>query len=118
MAEYVDGFVLPIQKHRLDAYKELAAGSATIWKSHGALEYRENVLDVAELPGTGSFKSLDVADDEVVIFGWVVFSSRTSRDEVHARVSTDPQMLELMSTIDAGFDGERMLFGGFEPIVS
>ena len=53
MAEYVDGFVLPIQKDRLDAYKELAAGSATIWKSHGALEYRENVLERERVAGYG-----------------------------------------------------------------
>ena len=116
MTQYVDGFVLPIQKDQLAEYQKLAKGSAEIWKGHGALEYRENVLDLAELPGTRSFNDLDVTDDEVVIFGWVVFESRESRDRVHEQVATDPAMAELMSTIQSGFDAERMLFGGFQPL--
>lgn len=117
MADYVDGFVLPIPRDRLDAYLRLAQAAAEIWKEHGALDYREYVGDDLTLEGTRSFtEAATAAQDEVVIFGWVAFDSRESRDRVNQKVATDPRMADLMAP-DSGFDAARMAYGGFRAFV-
>ena len=79
MAQYIDGFVLPIPRDRLDAYKGVVEAVAKIWKEHGALDYWEYVGDDLFLEGTRSFTDLVAAtEDEAVVFGWVVFESRAA----------------------------------------
>ena len=119
MAEYIDGFVHPIPRDRLDAYRRLVEAVAEIWKEHGALDYREFVGDALAHEGTASFvDSIAAADDEVIVFGWVAFASREARDEANARVATDPRMAELMASTDTGFDAARMAYGGFRSLTS
>lgn len=119
MSNYVDGFAHPIQRDRLEAYKTLATAAAEIWKEHGALTYWECVGDDMNLEGTGSFvEMLSAKEDEVVLFGWLVFESREARDHVGEKVAADPRMAKLMSESDTGFDPSRMAYGGFEPFVS
>lgn len=118
MANYIDGFVLPIPRENLDNYKRVVEAVAEIWKEHGALDYKEFTGDDMKLEGTRSF--IDVcgsSDDEVVIFGWVVFESREARDAANAKVAADPRMVDLMGASDTGFDAERMAYGGFQPFV-
>ena len=114
MANYVDGFVLPIPRDRLDNYRQVVEAVADIWKEHGALDYREYVGDDMDLEGTRSFIDSAAADrDEVVIFGWVEFASREARDEANDRVATDPRMADLVDSANTGFDAARMAYGGF-----
>lgn len=118
MANYIDGFVFPVPRDRQDDYKRLAEAAAEIWKEHGALDYREYVLDDLELEGTRSFPGLlDAADDEAIVFGWVAFDSREARDLANQKVATDPRMADVMASIDSGFDPARMAYGGFRPLV-
>lgn len=118
MSNYIDGFVLPIPRERLDDYRQLVEKVAEIWKEHGALDYREYVGDDIHLEGTRSFTDLVAAtDDEVITFGWVVFESREARDAVGKKVASDPRMAELMASYDTGFDAARMGYGGFQPLV-
>ena len=58
MGHYIDGFVLPVPRNRLDDYKRLVAAVAETWKEHGALDYREHVGDDLILDGTRSFEDL------------------------------------------------------------
>ena len=117
MAHYVDGFVLPIPRDRLDAYTRMAEVVATIWKEHGALDYREFVGDDLTREGTRSFTDAVAAkDDEVIVFGWVTFESREARDLANEKVVTDPRMTELVDP-SSGFDAERMVYGGFRALV-
>lgn len=118
MADYIDGFVFPIQRDRLDEYKRLAEAVAGIWKEHGALDYREYVGDDMHLEGTRSFSDLvSQAEDEVILFGWVVFESREARDLANQKVAADPRMAEIVESSSAGFDPAQMAYGGFQPFV-
>ena len=118
MTNYIDGFVLPIPRDRLNDYRAAAEGIAKIWREHGALDYREYVGDDMSLEGTRSFTdAVPSSADEVIVFGWVVFESREARDAANAKVAVDPRVAKLMASSDTGFDAERMLYGGFRSLV-
>ena len=118
MSHYIDGFAFPIASSRMDDYKLLAEAVAEIWKEHGAINYLEYVGDDMNLEGTRSFTDLVAAtENEVVVFGWVVFESRQARDLAMEKVAADPRMAELLTTSDSGFDPSRMVYGGFKALV-
>ena len=122
MAHYIDGFVFPISRNRLNEYKRVAEAVAEIWKEHGALDYLEYVGDDMYRQGTRPFTDLMAAtEDETVVFGWVAFDSREARDLANDRVAADPRMVDLIAPlIDPSapvFDAERMAYGGFQPLV-
>ena len=118
MAHYIDGFVLPISRDRLDEYKRLVEAVADIWKEHGALDYREYVSDDLIFEGTRSFIDLAAATEgEAIVFGWVVFESREARDLANKKVAADPRMADLINSSNSGFDAERMAYGGFQSFV-
>jgi len=118
MPQYIDGFVHPIPRANLKAYKKLVAKVAEIWKEHGALDYQECVGDDLQFDGLRSFvDAADAKEGEVILFGWVVFESREARILINERVATDPRMAELMAASYTGFNPERMAYGGFQPFV-
>lgn len=121
---YVDGFVLPVPEGKLDKYKEMAEGAGKIWMEHGALMYKECVLEDAEpeMPDDFSmvlFKDLaDAKDGETVIFAFIVYKSREHRDEVNAKVMADERMKDTCpDPDDMPFDCQRMSYGGFKALV-
>jgi uncharacterized protein YbaA (DUF1428 family) len=113
---YVDGFVLAVPKANLDDYKRLANLAGPIWMEHGALAYVECIGDDVPNGEVTSFpRAVQAKDDEIVVFAWVVYESRESRDTVMPKVMADPRL-----TPDWGpmpFDMKRMIFGGFQPFV-
>ena len=91
---YVDGFVLPVPKKNLQAYRRMAEKAGTIWREHGALEYRECAGDDLNVKGLVSFaRTIKLKPGETVVFAWIVFKSRTDRDRVNAKVMKDPLWL-------------------------
>ncbi len=115
---YVDGFVLPVPKDRLDDYRKLARKAGKIWKEYGALEYIECVEDDVKPGKSTSFpQAVKRKPDEVVVFAWIVYRSRAHRDRVNAKVMADPRLAS-MDPKHVPFDGRRMFWGGFRPIVS
>jgi uncharacterized protein YbaA (DUF1428 family) len=118
MADYVDGFVVPVKKDKLDEYRAIAEKAGAIWREFGALDYKECVADDVEEGKSTSFpRSVKLSDDEVVVFSWITYESRAKRDEVNAKVMADPRMKEMMDESDPVMDPGRMFFGGFEVIV-
>ncbi len=118
MSQYVDGFVFPLPREKLNEYKQLAQEVAEIWKEHGALDYREYIEDDMELAGTASFNDvISSSAGEVLIFGWVQFASREARDQANRKITDDPRVAELMASSNAGFDAERMAYGGFKRLL-
>jgi uncharacterized protein YbaA (DUF1428 family) len=114
---YVDGFVVPVPKNNIEQYKEFAEKFGAIWKEYGALEYRECVADDVKPGKLTSFpQSVDLKDDETVIFAWIVYRSREHRDEVNDKVMKDPRVAD-MSPDKMPFDAKRMIFGGFEMVI-
>ena len=118
MAHYIDGFVLPVSRDRLNEYARLVEEVAEIWKEHGALDYLEYVGDDMNREGTCSFTDLvGATEDETIVFGWVVFDSREARDLANEKVAADPRMAELIDSSNSGFDAKRMAYGGFRSFV-
>ncbi len=112
---YVDGFVIPVRKDHLEEYTRLAALCAQVWKEPGALASVECVGDDVPYGTVTSFpRAVQAKEDEVVIFSWIVYDSRVSRDAVMEKVMADPRMKPMMEPI---FDGKRMIFGGFQPLL-
>ena len=115
---YVDGYVVPVPKDKIEAYRQLAARAGAVWREHGALEYRECVADDVKPGEVTSFpQSVNLKDDETVVFAYIVFNSRAHRDEVNAKVMSDPRLAEMMDINNMPFDGKRMFWGGFETLV-
>ena len=118
MARYVDGFVLPVPKRKVDAYRRMAREAGKVWREHGALEYRECIAEDVKRGKLTSFpQSVDLKRGETVFFSWIVYKSRAHRDRVNAKVMKDPRMLEMMDAKDMPFAAERMVYGGFEAVV-
>ena len=118
MARYVDGFVLPVPRRNLDAYRRMARKAGKIWMEHGALEYRECVAEDVKRGKLTSFpQSVDLKRGEVVVFAWIVYKSRAQRDRVNAKVMKDPRLADTMDPETAPFDAKRMIYGGFEAVV-
>ena len=115
---YVDGFVLPVPKRNLDAYRRMARQAGKVWKDHGALEFRECAGDDLETEMTVPFaRTVGLKRGETVVFSWIVFKSRAHRDRVNAAVMKDPRMDKMMNTKSMPFDAKRMVYGGFKVIV-
>lgn len=113
---YVDGFVVPVPKARVDEYEKVAREAAEVWREHGALSVTECVADDVPHGELTSFpRAVQATDDETVFFSWIVYESREARDEVNAKVMADPRMQGDMSTVP--FDAKRMFYGGFRPVV-
>lgn len=122
MDNYLDGFILPIPKAHLEEYKQVAAQVADIWREYGALAYYEYYGDDMALEGTRSFiEAVGAKEDEVVVFGWVLFPSKAVRDDANNQVPNDPRMTELANPLIQSdrliFDADRMVYGGFKPLV-
>ena len=118
MAHYVDGFVVPVPTAKLDDYRRIAETAGKIWKEHGALQYWECVGDDVKPGKVTSFpQSVQLKDDETVVFSWIVYDSREQRDAVNAKVMADPRMKDMMDPKAMPFDGMRMFWGGFKAIV-
>jgi uncharacterized protein YbaA (DUF1428 family) len=118
MGKYVDGFVLPVPAENIEKYRALAQKAGEIWKENGALQYIEAVGDDLEIENMLSFKKIaGAAEDETVIFAWIVFESREHRDKVNAAVMEDPRLKEDMDSSKGLFDFKRMAYGGFKAIV-
>lgn len=118
MANYVDGFVVPVPKGKIAAYRKMAKAASKIWKEHGALEYRECVGDDLDVKFCMPFpKGIKVKPGETVVFAWVSYKSRAHRDRVNAAVMKDPRIGASCDPKNMPFDCARMLYGGFKVIV-
>ena len=118
MPQYVDGFVLPVPKDKIDLYRSMAEGAAKVWREHGALEYRECIAEDMDAKEMVSFLQMAGAGpDETVAFAWIVFESRASRDEVNAKVMADERLKDMCGKGEVPFDYKRMAYGGFQTLV-
>jgi uncharacterized protein YbaA (DUF1428 family) len=114
---YVDGYVLPVPKKNVQAYRRIAQKAGKIWREHGALEYRECVGEDLDVKMGMPFPRLmEVKPGETVVFAWVVFKSRAHRDRVNAKVMKDPRLAD-MDPKSMPFDVKRMVYGGFDVLV-
>ncbi|HUD96551.1 MAG TPA: DUF1428 domain-containing protein [Woeseiaceae bacterium] len=119
MARYVDGFVLPVPKKNVEAYRRMARKAGKVWRDHGALEYIECVADDVHPGKVTSFpQSVKLKKGETVVFSYIVYKSRAQRDRVMKKVMSDPRLADMMDPKSMPFDAKRMFWGGFKTIVS
>jgi uncharacterized protein YbaA (DUF1428 family) len=119
MAHYVDGYVVPLPKKNLAAYKRMSRKFGKVWIEHGALNFQENVADDVKPGKLTSFpQSVMLKPDEVVVFSWVVFKSRKERDRINALVMADARLQSMMTPEATPFDGKRLIWGGFKEMVA
>ena len=118
MASYVDGFVVPVPKKKIEAYRRMALKAGKIWREHGALQYRECIADDVKWGKRTSFpRSVKLKAGEVVWFSWIMYKSRTHRDRVMKKVMKDPRLADMMDPKAMPFDAKRMIYGGFKVVV-
>lgn len=116
MAKYIDGFVIPIKKANLKAYKKMALLGCKIWMEHGALDYYESVGENLSVPWGLTFpKMCKLKADETVIFAFVIYKSKSHRNQVVKKVEKDPRMN--MEGMKMPFDMKRFAVGGFTVLV-
>jgi uncharacterized protein YbaA (DUF1428 family) len=116
---YADGFVLPVPKKNLQAYRRMAQTAGRVWRDHGALEFVECVADDVKPGKLTSFpQSVKLKPGETVVFAYIVYQSRAHRDRVNAKVMKDPRLADMMDPKTMPFDGKRMFWGGFSVLVN
>lgn len=112
---YVDGFIVPVPKKNLDAYRRMATKAGKVWREYGALDYKECVGDDVKPGKWTSFpQSVKLKPGEVVFFSWIVYRNRKHRDSVNKKVMKDPRLGDMMDPKKLPFDGKRMFWGGFK----
>ena len=117
MAKYVDGFVIPVAKKKIAAYRKIAQVAGKVWRDHGALQYMECVGEDIKSPfGVPFAKLANLKAGETVVFAWIVYKSRAHRDKVNAKVMKDKRIAG-MDPKQMPFDCNRMTFGGFDVLV-
>jgi uncharacterized protein YbaA (DUF1428 family) len=115
---YVDGFVVPVAKKHLAAYRRMARQAGKTWKEHGALEFRECIADDVKKGKWTSFpRSVKLKPSEIVVFSYIVYRSRAQRDRVNAKVMKDKRLAKMMDVKALPFDAKRMIYGGFKVFV-
>ena len=115
---YVDGFVVPVPKSKLEAYRKMSEECGKIWREYGALEFRETIADDVKPGKVTSFpQAVILEEDETVAFSWIVYASREARDDINDKVMKDPRMVAYMTPENMPFDGKRMIYGGFNMLV-
>jgi uncharacterized protein YbaA (DUF1428 family) len=118
-ARYVDGFVIPLPKKNVPAYKKMAQKACVVWMEHGALDYAEAIGDDLKVAWAPSFpRTLKLKRSETAVFAWITYKSRAHRDRVNAAVMKDPRLKDMCDPKHNPFDMRRMNYGGFEIIVS
>jgi len=113
---YVDGFVIAVPSDNRDQYRALAAKVAPIFIEHGATRVVECWADDVPAGTVTDFKgAVKANDDEEVVFSWIEWPSRQARDEGNRKIMADPRMKP--DPMGEVFDGKRMIFGGFAPLL-
>lgn len=113
---YVDGFVMAVPKDKLAEYEQMARRCGAIWKEYGAVAYVECSADDVPYGELTSFpRAVQANESETVVFAWILYESRESRDSINAKVFADPRMQPNMETMP--FDAKRMIYGGFKTFV-
>ena len=116
---YVDGFVVPVPKKKVQAYRRMAQKAGKVWREHGALEFCECIADDVKLGKRTSFpRGVKQKPGETVFFSYIVYKSRTHRDRVNAKVMKDKRLASMMDLKAIPFDAKRMIYGGFKVMVS
>ncbi len=116
MAQYVDGFVIPIKRKNLQAYKKLATWGCKVWMKHGALSYYECYVDDFSKYGLGFKKMCKLKSGETAIFAYIVYKSKAHRNAVNKKVFKDMEKMKVPTKMP--FDMKRFAMAGCKVMVN
>ena len=116
MPQYVDGYVIPIKRKNIKAYKKMAVWGYKAWMKHGALNYYETVIDDFGQHGMGFKKMCKLNSGETAIFAFVVYKSKAHRNQVNKKVMKEMMAKEMPPTMP--FDMHRFAMAGCKVIVN
>jgi len=112
---YTDGFVVPVPEDKRDAYQQLAAKMAKVFRQHGASRVVEAFSsDVPKGEVTDFYRAVKAEDGEGIVFSFIEWPDKATRDEAWGKIMSDES---LKPEGDMPFDGKRMFWGGFDKIV-
>ena len=112
--DYTDGFVVPVPEGKTEAYRELASKMAKVFRQHGANRVVEALSDdVPKGEVTDFYRAVKAEDGEKVVFSFIEWPDKSTRDEGWKKIMEDES---LKPDGDMPFNGQRMFWGGFEPI--
>jgi uncharacterized protein YbaA (DUF1428 family) len=115
---YVDGFIVPVPKKKLQAYRNMARKAGKVWREHGAVEFRECVADDVKVGKRTSFpRSVKLKGGETVFFSYIVYKSKADRNRINKKVMKDKRLASMMDPKAMPFDARRMIYGGFKVAV-
>ena len=114
--KYVDGFVVAVPAENKEAYRAMAAKALPLFKEFGALRVVECCADDVPDGKLTDFRlAVKAEDNEEVVFSWIEYPSKEVRDAANQKMMSDPRMKEFGESMP--FDGKRMIYGGFAPIM-
>ena len=117
MSKYIDGFLIPIEKDKVDDYQKISQKVAEVFKEYGAIEYCECVGDDLDIEGVLSFRNSGGATkDETVLFAWIVYESKEQRDKISQLVMNDQRMKDECNS-ESLVDYKKLVYSGFKPLV-
>jgi uncharacterized protein YbaA (DUF1428 family) len=112
---YTDGFVVPVPEGKKDAYRELASKMAKVFRQHGANRVVEAIADdISHGQVTDFYRAVKAEEGETVVFSFIEWPDKQTRDDAWAKIMNDESM---KPEGEMPFSGQRMFWGGFEPIV-
>jgi uncharacterized protein YbaA (DUF1428 family) len=112
---YTDGFVVPVPEGKREAYRELAAKMAGVFRQHGASRVIESIADdVKQGQVTDFYRAVKAEDGETIVFSLIEWPDKQTRDGAWAKIMADES---LKPEGDMPFSGQRMFWGGFENII-
>jgi len=113
---YIDGFVVPVPKKNVEAYRRFSRKAGKVWIEYGAVQYVECLADDVKPGKVTSFpQSVKLKPNEAVVFSFIIYKSRAERDRINTKVMKDPRISGMGKEMP--FDGKRMIYGGFKSIV-
>ncbi|MGH8116899.1 MAG: DUF1428 domain-containing protein [Rhodanobacteraceae bacterium] len=113
---YIDGFVIAVPNANKSAFIEMARKSDPVFMEYGATRVFECWGEDVPVGKVTDFRrAVQASDDETVVFSWIEWPDKATRDAAMAKVMRDPRMGP--ETMQGIFDGKRMIFGGFAPVI-
>lgn len=114
---YIQGFLVPVPDANKEHYREMASVGAAVFKDHGALSVMEAWGDDVPDGKVTSFPmAVKLAEGETVVFSWIIWPDKEAATKGMEKSMADPRF-QAYGPDKMPFDGMRMMWGGFTPLV-
>lgn len=114
---FIEGFVIPVREENRQAYIDFSTATLPYFRKRGALKVMETwEADVPDGEVTSFPMAVKREPGEAIVFSWIIWPDKETRDGAYDAMMQDMEA-DGFDANDPPFEGKRMIFGGFEPIV-